>query len=333
MHEVIKGFDGFLWIGDVHAASHRPGRRLDDYASACIDKLSQAAKIARERRLYPVCLGDLFHRARENNLEFLARMMTVCREFEVPMIVLAGSHDRTETTLTSKDAAQLLESAGCIRVIDKPGKVLTLECDSKLVSLWATPAGCRIPDSVDAGTDRNIMITHHELSFNGYPEAIELKEIENCDLLVNGHLHNPAPMQILGRTAYHNPGSIMRVAVDEKKHKPVVSAWTPAHGISLESVPLVFAENVFDLTGKEVYAADPRALKAELPKGLRLSSFAGKLRGATDLEASRTDDGTVLVEQLDGYFKAFDKPDNLKRYMTGLLADVIREQHGIDVRH
>ena len=85
-------------------------------------------------------------------------------------------------------------------------------------------------------------------------------------------------------------------------------------------------QDVFDLTGKEVYAADPKMLKAELPKGLRLSSFAAKLRATESLEADRTDDGSVMVESLDSYFKMFDKPDNLRRYLSGLLAEVIAER-------
>ena len=113
---VITGYDGFLFIGDVHLAV-RPGRRIDDYAAAILGKLSQAARIARERNLYPVCLGDLFHKARENNLELLARTMSVLKEFQVPLLVLAGSHDRTESWFTDKDAAQLLAMSGTLQLV------------------------------------------------------------------------------------------------------------------------------------------------------------------------------------------------------------------------
>jgi hypothetical protein len=33
-----------------------------------------------------------------------------------------------------------------------------------------------------------------------------------------------------------------------------------------------------------------------------------------------------MVEELDSYFSLFGKPDNLKRYLTGLLGQVIAEQ-------
>lgn len=328
MTEVIKGFKGFLWIGDSHLISTRPGRRIDNYAEAVLGKLSQAAQIAKDRQLFPVHLGDLFHRARENNLELLAQTAAVLREFPVPLALADGSHDRTESWYTEKDAVHLLKSFGVLRLMDKPGKVLTLDIDGELVNLWVTPSNCRIPDSIPAepGT-RNIMVTHHDLDFNGkYPGAHELHEIEGCDLLINGHMHHTTPMVLKGRTACHNPGSIARVSVDLRKHAPVVSAWTPAHGLSLEAIPLTHVKDVFDLTGKEAYAADPRALKAELPKGLRLSSFAAKIRATESLEAGRTDDGAVMIETLDTYFKTFEKSDNVKRYISGLLQEVVDER-------
>ncbi|GBG14450.1 phosphoesterase [Novimethylophilus kurashikiensis] len=330
--EPIKGFDGILFIGDLHLASGKVGRRIDDYAAAVLRKLSQAARICNERNLFPVGLGDLFHRARENNLELLAQVMAAFREFKLPPGVLpemlGGSHDRTESWFTHKDAAYLMANAGVLNLIDQPGKVLSLDIKGTIVNLWATPAGFRIPASIAAepGT-RNIMVTHEDFDFNGlYPDGQELKEIEGCDMLVNGHMHTPCPMVLKGRMACHNPGSVSRVSVDLKKHKPVVSVWTPAHGISLESVPLEFAEDVFDLTGKEVYAAAPGELKAALPKGLRLSSFASKLRETDTLEAGRTDDGSVMVEELEEYFSMFEKPGVLKTFITSLLEEVVEER-------
>lgn len=328
----VYGYDGVLFIGDTHI-HERPGRRIDDYATAIFGKVDQSADIAVERNLFPVHLGDLYHRARENSLVLLARTRTSLSRYPLPaglgLPIVSGSHDTVETSLTDKDALQLLASFGLVFPMDKPGKVLTLVLTSgERVGLWATPAGFRVPDRIEAEPDtRNIMVTHHDFDFNGlYPDAHELHEIEGCDLMVNGHMHKATSMVLKGRTACHNPGSLARVKVDERAHKPVVSVWTPAHGVSLEAVPLIVADNVFDLTGKEVYAADDRTLKADLPKGLRLSSFAAKLRATESLEAGRTNDGSVMVEELDSYFNLFGKPDNLKRYLTGLLGQVIAEQ-------
>lgn len=326
MFDIVRGFDGFLFVGDVHLSSQRVGRRMDDYATAILKKLQQAGQIARERNLYPVLLGDLFHRAGENNLELLARVRAVSREeFVVPPLVLGGSHDRREAWFTDGDALKFLADTGSVQLIDQPGWVLTLDTGKETVGLWAAPAGSPIPRKLDSReTDRAILITHHDFDFCGaYPDALALEEIDGCDLHINGHMHTPAPRVMKGRTACYNPGSISRVSVDLKRHKPVVSVWVPAYKLSLEPVELEVVEDVFDLTGKEVFAATPAELKASLPKGLRLSSFAAKLRGAHALEAGRTDDGSVLAEELGAYFTLFDKPPVLKTYLTSLLADVV----------
>lgn len=215
-----------------------------------------------------------------------------------------------------------------LSLMDQAGLAYSLEIKGQRVDIWATPAGCVLPTSIDAESGvRNIMITHDDFDFKGmYPGAHELHEIENCDMLVNGHMHHPTPMVLKGRTACHNPGSIMRVAIDLRDHQPVVSVWSPAHGVSLESVPLVVTANVFDMTGYEADAATPKELRAALPKGLRLSSFAAQLRVNDSLEAARTDDGSVLIESLAGYFKQFEKPDNLKRYLTQLVDETLKDR-------
>lgn len=322
----IKGYKGILFIGDLHASSRRPGRRIDNYSLACLDKIRQSAIIANENNLYPVFLGDLFHRPGENNLEFLAQMIQVCRGFKEPLLVLGGSHDRTESWFTPKDAAYLLQDAGVVELLDSVGKAKSLEIEGRIVDIWAAPAESEIPQALDRG-DFNILITHHDFDFNGpYPGSIELKEIENCDMLVNGHMHTPTPVVIHGNTVCHNPGSVTRVSIDLLKHKPAVSIWKPTSGVSLERVELEVSSDVFDLTGYEAFAAEPRDLKASLPKGLRLSSFAAKLRAGSDsLDAQRTDDGSVLIEEMESYFKLFDKPDNVKRYISGLIKEVVDE--------
>lgn len=327
MIKTFTGYDGILFIGDVHSNSRTPSRRLDDYAAASLDKLSQSVKIALERNLLAVCLGDLFHRARENDLTLLSRTMEVLRPLKDPLVLLGGSHDRTETSFTDHDASVLLARAGLLQLIDEPGQFGELVIDGTVVNLWATPAGFNIPDFVDGAGARNLMVTHHDLDFRGpYPGCHFLKEIENCDLMVNGHMHTPAPMVLKGRTACHNPGSITRPSVDLVKHKPVVSVWTPAHRLSLEAVPLVVADNVFDMTGKEAFAADPRTLKESLPKGLRLSHFAERLRDGQDaMEAGRSSDGVILIEEMQGYFEIFQSPDNVQRYLKGLLAEVVED--------
>src|ERR1700736_2930820 len=98
---------GFLFVGDPHVSSKRPGRRIDDYVASVIGKLRLAGEIARERDLVPVILGDLFHRARENDLPLLSQLLDVFNGYPMPPVVLGGNHDKQETQLRDVDALYL----------------------------------------------------------------------------------------------------------------------------------------------------------------------------------------------------------------------------------
>lgn len=334
--EIITGFSGLLFIGDLHLSSLRVGRRTDDYATAILDKVAQAAEICRARNLAPVFLGDVFHRARENDLALLNRVIAQSRAFPTKPIVVRGSHDPVETHLTECDALTLVGNVGAMQVIDDTGLAARFDIAGQRVVLWATPAKEVLPTdlSEEEGFEHgafNIMLTHHDMDFNGrYPGAVELRPIRGCNMLVNGHMHTPAPQIIRGHMVCHNPGSLSRDAINLKDHKPVVSVWTPAHCSSLEAVPLrvAAAREVFDFTGKEVAAASVTELKASLPKAMALSKFATLLEGDQSLEAAGTDDGTVLLDELAEYFDSttMQNASALRAYLTELVQSVVAER-------
>lgn len=324
---------GLLFVGDVHILSTRPGRRVDDYAAAILAKLEQAAQISCERKLQPVFLGDLFHRSSENSLTLLTAVIAVFRKFYLKPVVLSGSHDRQGTWLREQDALYLLQDCGVLQVADKPGPLFQGPCGTREtpIQLWATPAGHPIPDEIPAleGDGVSFMVTHHDLAFKGmYPGASALKEIKGCDMMINGHMHTPTPMVVQGSTCCFNPGSISRPSVDLKNHVPAVFAWTPGSGFNLERIPLKFVpgDEVFDLTGKHVGVAPDAELKATLPRALRLSKFAAVLGGGTSLEASRTEDGSVLADELASYFDEKKSSPSLRGYLAELLESVVTEK-------
>ncbi len=328
MCDCIQGFDGILFIGDLHLSSRTPGRRKDNYATAVLAKLEQSVTVAIERNLFPVFLGDIFHRPDENELPLLAAVAAQMRRFSRPPVVVGGSHDRKQSWFSDQDALKFVSGDGRdLSIFDTPGLACALQVGDQRVELWVAPAGAAIPDQVPTTPGAvGILVTHHDFDFGGkYPDAHELKEVGGVQLLVNGHMHTPAPMTMKGRTACHNPGSVGRPSVDLKNHQPKVSAWTPAHGLSLEGIPLMHATDVFDLTGKEVFAATTAELKASLPKGLRLSSFAARLRDTDAMEAGRTDDGSVMVEELANYCELFDKPLVLRAYLGDLLQKTLSD--------
>lgn len=62
---VIAGCTGYLIIGDPWLGAERRVGRVDNTWEASLAKLSQALKIATERKLVPVILGDLLHESRD----------------------------------------------------------------------------------------------------------------------------------------------------------------------------------------------------------------------------------------------------------------------------
>src|SRR5690606_30464477 len=112
---------GFLFIGDPHVSSVRPGRRTDDYASSVLGKLEQAALIAHERRLVPVILGDLIHRDNESSVALITRLMAVLAKFPCVPLVLEGNHGKGKSRPSEGDVEYLLAQQHTIELMTQPG--------------------------------------------------------------------------------------------------------------------------------------------------------------------------------------------------------------------
>jgi predicted phosphodiesterase len=287
-----SGFVGLLFIGDPHLSSIRPGRRIDDYESAVLRKLAACAEICTSERLFPVILGDLFHRAGENNLRLLNRLAEVLDLFPARPLTLEGNHDKAQVQLTELDALALLERGGHLQVASTMGIALSV---TGVRDVYCVPYGTAIPDSLTGAADARepiVMITHHDLAFNGaYPGAALLKAVEGATMAVNGHMHKNLGTVTMGQTVWHNPGNISRVSVDDKGHLP--RAWRLLAGSTeLEGVALPFDPAVFDLTGT---TGSVPALHAHVAPA---SLFSSLLASDDTLDSARTDDGSILEEDL-----------------------------------
>jgi len=284
---------GIMWIGDPHASSKAPGRRIDDYAASVLGKLTEAAEISNVHNLQPVITGDLLHRAGENDLRFICALMEVLRRFAHVPLALEGNHGKAELRATPADAEHLLDLAGVIHLMRlrgaQPSSTADLPvqfedsvgCQQEHVLpvklafdngaralLIPLPHGTRIPESVEDYLDEQgigqdtcvLAVTHHDLAFSGaHPNAKPLVEIRGVDMLVNGHLHNTMPSRRLGRMVAHNPGNIEPLSVDLIDHKPRVWAWR-AGDRSFELTPFELAHqrDVFSMRGRLAEAAAPQ---------------------------------------------------------------------------
>lgn len=314
-----QGFSGFLFIGDPHVSSTRIGRRKDDYTASVLGKLERCAEICRERNLIPVCLGDLFHKNHDSEIRTLNRLARVLKRFPAPMVTLWGNHDMGQAAPSDEDVLTLLNETGLV-ALTGVGEVGVFQLGAQPVRLWACPYGEPIPSALPSAEVPTVLLTHHDLAFGGsYPGAAPLHDIANCDMVVNGHMHDTKPSLKTGRTHWHNPGNIEPLSVDLAGHLPRVWEWGPEQGTAkLTGIDLPHATDVFDMAGLQVSAASEAAVLAALPP--QESSFAKLLSAQAENEAARTDDGTVLREDLETVFGTQNASEGVRRLLLSLAS-------------
>lgn len=345
---------GFLFVGDPHIWSHKPGRRKDNYLESICSKLKQIALISNEKNLWPVILGDLFHQAQDNNLYMLSEVTRIFNMFLRKPIVLVGNHDLTENKLTPGTALELFHSSGQILTVldNAPFAFIDLVDEKDLsktterVILGGTPYGEDIPISLapwfkgtthdaikkKAKCDTIIWITHDDLSFDSnYPNAKQLKPILGCDLAVNGHMHRTQKPLRVGNTSWHNPGNISRISVDLIRQDVAVWVWKPAleeetGANDLPVIPLVkICLDVPD--GASIISLEGRIASEHQDtldkKDSGRSRFVEQLR--KDQQVVRTDEAHFLRESLDREFEEKSTPEHVVRIVNNLFSQAVSQ--------
>lgn len=296
---------GFLFIGDPHASSVRPGKRKDDYEKSVLRKLTEAALICTELKLMPIILGDLIHRESENSVGFITRILRVLKSFPCTPLEIEGNHGRHQNQLVDEDVEALLQESGAIILINSNSDLPIFTISGQQVRITVAEFGSQIPYRLHRISGCiNLLLTHHDIGFEtAYPGAMPIREIQGCDFVVNGHMHKTAPKVIAGETTWFNPGNIEPLSVDCKDHKPAVWEWTPEQR---EIVPhyLKHDSDCFTLTGSHVLAASSLDgvqayidQKSGIP--LRDSKFAALLADASNANAVKTDEAAFLIDDLD----------------------------------
>lgn len=323
----LSAAEGFLFIGDPHVSSSRPGRRKDDYLKSVLDKLSECADLCTLHNLVPVILGDLFHRSDDNSLKMLNRLTRVLKRFPVLPVVLDGNHDKEQTQLSESDALALLQLNGVVFVASLNAEIGVFEFKGTKVRLWGCPYGAAIPRDLGAFEGQTLMITHHDMAFgSAYPGAIPLTEISNCEMVVNGHMHDTKPPVQVGSTWWNNPGNIEPLSIDLADHVPCAWEWTPNMPTgALSAHPLTHGSELFDMGGLLVQASTPDV--AVVSMAVAASKFAQML-STTSVDASKTDDASVMLEDLKVVLEQSGVSDATTTLMQAVAAGVVQRANG-----
>lgn len=299
MHEVVA--NGFLFIGDPHISSRKPGTRNDvDFVATVAGKLEQVAEIANTNGLQAVFLGDMFNRAQEPDARLLVLLTRALKRFQLKPWTLMGNHDINETTLTENTSLALMREAELLHVVDTAGPFMVLnKPDGSCIGLGGSPYGMVIPDDIEQDlalfgkpVDRCIWITHHDLAFEGaYPGALEMYPITGCDLVVNGHMHLTKAPRLLGNTTWFNPGNITRQSKDTANHVPAVWEVSDVATLLPKQHVLSYDPAVFDEALQVVQGVRPELTQTA-------SAFVQQLRAFGSGDVARTEDGSELAKDI-----------------------------------
>lgn len=294
------GYQGLLIIGDPHLEGRQPGFRKDDYPNVVLDKLAWCLDYARGQRLLPAILGDLFDKPRDNPTWMLGRLVDL---LDSEVIGLYGNHDCADPQLCEHDSLSLLIKCGRLRLVDEQSCWTGL-MNGRLVVVGGSSYRQPIPKSFappNAGGEVAplvVWLTHHDLIVPGYEDQGRHKprEIEQIDVVVNGHIHRRLEDVQVGRTLWVTPGNISRRARSDatREHVPSVLRIDVA-ATSYERQQVEVPHRPFDEVFFETVA--------QPPSETRESAF---IAGLAELQARRTASGAGLLEFLEQNVTQFE---------------------------
>lgn len=314
---------GLLIIGDPHVGSRRPGRRKDlSWPAPVLAKLERCVEIANARDLAPVILGDLFEQAVEPDEALKGRLIRILLQFRHRPLVNVGNHDMRHTRLSEGDSLSLLGIAEIVDVGASSGPARVYDIGGRRFGVGLTPYGQPIPTDVRgafSGVERVAWLTHHDIAFQeAYPGAVPPHDIAGCDVVVNGHVHALKRPIRAGATTWMNPGNITRRSIDCLDHLPRAWVFDAEGRLSPEDLP--HAPDVFDLTGRLVEAVEaPLSPDAE-------SAFVSLLKAESATELARSDDGSLLREEIETKFERDETSARIRDAVLSLLAEAVERR-------
>ena len=229
-------------MGDLHAADKPPSGRVDDYMETVLGKLARISLMADEQSSTAViALGDIFHSKQANRVSDTLRqlLIDVFKSFPCPVYVVPGNHDLGPAGLDSLSSQPLgtLEKAGAVKILrtihDFDGDVWMVPrpyntdaegfhtgvTDPSYYSLTKEEKEF-IDDRVVIGVAHGSLLPPGDTRQYPYVDVSTIPGIEDYDLYVSGHIHEPLGIHPLGNrtpvqsTIFANPGSVVRTSRD-----------------------------------------------------------------------------------------------------------------------
>lgn len=311
-------YAGLLLIGDPHLEGRQPGFRKDDYPNVILDKLAWCLDYAREQRLLPAILGDLFDKPRDNPNWLLARLLDM---LQGEVLGLYGNHDvHYNPELTEDDSLSLLVKSDRIRLVNAAAPWCGTMAGRQVIVGGSSyrqeiPKRFDCPETTSDGIAPLVVwLTHHDLQIPGYDEGrIRPREIAGIDLVINGHIHRRLIDVVKGKTLWLTPGNISRRSRSDANREHVPSALRidvagNEHQLCYIEIPHlpfdeVFHEAVIEAAGE-----------------VGSSAFVA---GLAELESRRTASGAGLMEFLESNLGQFEPivADEIRKLASEVMQD------------
>jgi DNA repair exonuclease SbcCD nuclease subunit len=221
-----------LVIGDPHVEGRQPSFRRDDYPRVILQKIRWCLERARSRRLLPVFLGDIFDKPRDNPNWMLGELIEMMRDSGA--IGIYGNHDCAEPSLTENDSLMIMIKSRCLRLVSSENPWVG-EIAGRTVLIGGSSYRQRIPDTFvrklahqESFFDERpliIWLTHHDVQVGDYDGGrLAPFEIENVDVVINGHIHTRSEPVRKGQTLWLTPGNISRRSRSDAERNKSVAA-------------------------------------------------------------------------------------------------------------
>jgi predicted phosphodiesterase len=163
---------------------------------------------------------------------------------DTPIVGIFGNHDCAQPQLTDDDSLSVLVKSGGYQIVSA-GDFWTGEINQRRLVVAGSSYRHPVPKSFDTrlvprSVDKQLTIkqsqanqepplviwlTHHDIDFKGYESGrFAPHEIDNVDVLINGHIHRRLAPMVAGRTTWINPGNISRRTRSESNQAHVPKA-------------------------------------------------------------------------------------------------------------
>ena len=111
----------------------------------------------------------------------------------------------------------------------------------------------------------------------------------------------------------------MRESVDLQDHRPAAWILGPDGALTPEYLP--HTADVFDLTGRLVAAASDRDMRAQVE-----SAFVSLLQAESPGNLRRSDDGSIIREEIEAQFATDETSDAVRAIVRSLLVEAVERR-------